>query len=484
MKLPASALAAVLLGSSAAARAAAKDAAARRQLQETKVDGDCDDDRKCNLCEGDCDEDSNCKGDMLCGQRDDGEKVPGCALGKDDRPDVDYCWDPNWKDEKEEEADNGDEKEFDQDQDDIDTDEMVTPALDTTTTTCGGPVIKRAQECGAGSNLPQNCCPGYKCRGDGAVRCEIDPDASIADDSSGINTSNAADEGVAVKEQAGAIDIVDGGTAPLTLAPSSVRLATPSPSLSPVKITPKPTRQVQQTERPTRESEKKSRTWATILTKQKLVRSVMKQENKLMKRVITQERDPFRFTEEPSAMPSSLPSVRPSLRPSLTPSASPSASPSDSPTFAPTKMRKDECKIEMYYEKKWCWHDDAQNSDCDIDYQFCVDKSGDELLMEDCGGSEFEVIGFTVRPKSDNKRCWTRRGDGGIRLDDCDDKGDGKWKDQQWDGVCQKKPHMITPLSDKKWCLTQGHEPRNGERLKLQECDKVDNSKTHLWIRK
>jgi len=92
--------------------------------------------------------------------------------------------------------------------------------------------------------------------------------------------------------------------------------------------------------------------------------------------------------------------------------------------------------------------------------------------VEDCGGTEFEVIGFTVRPKSDKKKCWTRRGDAGIRLDDCDDKGDGKWEDQQWHGVCQKKPHMITPLNDKKWCLTQGHEPRNGERLKLQECDK------------
>ena len=191
-----------------------------------------------------------------------------------------------------------------------------------------------------------------------------------------------------------------------------------------------------------------------------------------MKRAITNERDPFRFTEEPSAMPSSTPSMRPSLRPSPSPSALPSASPSDAPTFSPTQTRKDDCKIEMYYEKKWCWHDDAQNAGCNINYEFCIDKSGDELAMEDCGGTEFKVIGFTVRPKSDSKRCWTRRGDAGIRLDDCDDKGDGKWKDQQWDGVCEKKPHVITPLNDKKWCLTQGHEPRNGERLKLQECDK------------
>ena len=434
MRVLASALAAVLLVSSTAT--------ARRQLQQTKVDGDCSNTEKCGMCDGDCDEDSNCKGDMLCRQRDDGEEVPGCALGKDDRPDVDYCYDPNWKDDEEEEEEE-DEDEKEEEADDIDIDETVTsPATDTTT--CGGPVIKRAQECGADSrNLPQNCCPGYKCRSDGAKQCVIDPDASTADDISGVNTNNG---------------VGFGGTA----AP---------PSLSPVvessvQITSTPTA------RPTREAEKKPRTWTAILTKEKLVRNVMKQENKFIKRAITNERDPFRFTEEPSAMPSSTPSMRPSLRPSPSPSALPSASPSDAPTFSPTQTRKDDCKIEMYYEKKWCWHDDAQNSGCNINYEFCIDKSGDELAMEDCGGTEFKVIGFTVRPKSDSKRCWTRRGDAGIRLDDCDDKGDGKWKDQQWDGVCQKNPHMITPLGDKKWCLTQGHEPRDGERLKLQECDK------------
>jgi len=174
----------------------------------------------------------------------------------------------------------------------------------------------------------------------------------------------------------------------------------------------------------------------------------------------------------PSSSPTPLHSSSPSSMPSVSPSDVPTTTPSFAPTYSPTKERRDDCKVEMYYEKSWCWHDDARNSDCKENYQFCIDKSGDELLMEDCGGAEFKVIGFTVRPKSDSKRCWTRRGDAGIRLDDCDEKGDGKWKDQQWDGVCSKKPHMITPLGDKKWCLTQGHEPRNGERLKLQECDK------------
>jgi len=209
-----------------------------------------------------------------------------------------------------------------------------------------------------------------------------------------------------------------------------------------------------------------------VLAEDRLDNALAKHDKRRTNRKIMRERDPMKFTEMPSAAPSSGPSAEPTAMHSASPSGVPTVTPSYSPTNSPTKERRDECKIEMYYEKKWCWHDDARNADCDINYQFCIDKSGDELLMEDCGGSEFAVIGFTVRPKNDKKKCWTRRGDGGIRLDDCDDRGDGKWKDQQWAGVCQKKPHMITPLDDKKWCLTQGHEPRNGERLKLQECDK------------
>ena len=45
-------------------------------------------------CEGDCDSDSDCAGDLLCFQRSDSTKVPGCKSGGDD--DVsgyDYCYD-------------------------------------------------------------------------------------------------------------------------------------------------------------------------------------------------------------------------------------------------------------------------------------------------------------------------------------------------------------------------------------------------------
>ena len=463
MKLPASALAAVLLGSSATARARARAAAiatdkdAGRQLQKTKIDGDCDDDRRCGLCEGDCDEDSNCEGDMICRQRDDGERVPGCKLGDDDRPDVDYCYSPNfWKDDEEEEnADDDNEGADDADDDDNNNKDVVnygeTATLDYDATSCGGPVIKRAQECGAASGkLPSNCCPGYKCRGGGSPRCEIDPNASVADGTLGANANDAA-------------------------APTF------APSLAPAKITPKPTRPVRETERPTVESEKKPRTWTAILTKDKLERNVIKQENKVKKRVMTQERDPFRFTEQPSTMPSSMPSVRPSLRPSQ------SSSPSESPSFAPTKMRKEECKIEMYYERKWCWHDDDMNYDCSRDFRFCAEAEGEwSLAMEECDNSPttWLVLGPTIRPKDDKNLCWTRRGDNGVRLYPCDEEGKGRWENQRFTGMCMKKPSKITPIADKSFCLTSGHEPRDGEQIKFQECDKVDNSNTHLWIMK
>jgi len=297
---------------------------------------------------------------------------------------------------------------------------------------------QRAQECGAGQSSRKMCC---------------------------------SDQGVVCSAEEDSVRCVEGENPPErpeSIEGENTTEAPPSPNNESTSISSIPI------QRPTTKAAEltKPRTWTTILTKEKLVRSVMKQENKFMKRAITNERDPFRFTEEPSAMPSSTPSDEPTAEPSVSPSDVPSTTPSFAPTYSPTTERRDDCKVEMYYEKSWCWHDDARNSNCNENYQFCVDKSGDELIVEDCGGTEFDVIGFTVRPKSDKKKCWTRRGDAGIRLDDCDEKGDGKWNEQQWGGVCQKNPHMITPLNDKKWCLTQGHEPRNGERLKLQECDK------------
>jgi len=81
----------------------------------------------------------------------------------------------------------------------------------------------------------------------------------------------------------------------------------------------------------------------------------------------------------------------------------------------------------------------------------------------------WQVIGHTVRPKNDKKLCWTRRGESGIRLMECDEEeGKGKWADQRFEGVCMNKPHKIRPLADKKWCLTSGHEPRSEEQIKFQ----------------
>jgi hypothetical protein len=382
MRLPAPALATVLFGSSAAARAATTTSDAgrsenehvgprrSRHLQKTKIDGDCDDDRLCGLCVGDCDDDSNCEGNLVCKQRDDGGKVPGCRTGDDDRPDVDYCYDPNWNDENDDEDDD-------------------------------------------------------------------------------------------IEEEAGGDE-----KEPLT----AEMIATPAPSVAPAKVRPG------QSEGPTVETEGKPRTWATILTEDMLVRNAMTRENKILK-LVGQETDPFRFTEQPSTSPSHIPSARPSLRPSQ----------SFAPSSAPTKMRKEECKIEMYYERKWCWHDDAMNRNCDHDFRFCAEAEDEWLLeMEECDNSPttWLVWGHTIRPKEDKDLCWTRRSDNGVRLMPCDEDGKGKWESQRFAGMCEKEPTKITPLGDKNFCMTSGHEPRDGERIKFQECDKVDNSNTHLWIMK
>jgi hypothetical protein len=49
----------------------------------------------CTVCYGDCDEDSDCEGELICGQRDAGELVPGCSGGENSQSDTDYCVDPN-----------------------------------------------------------------------------------------------------------------------------------------------------------------------------------------------------------------------------------------------------------------------------------------------------------------------------------------------------------------------------------------------------
>ena len=158
----------------------------------------------------------------------------------------------------------------------------------------------------------------------------------------------------------------------------------------------------------------------------------------------------------------------------------------------------------------------AGNSKCDYDYEVCIEGKGENLEVVKCKDSpdSWQVIGHTVRPKvrlvaytnvqsfaipwyllcmyymtfmvsiihitdhimliaplpvkNDKKSCWTRRGESGIRVMECDEEeGEGKWADQQFEGVCMKKPHMIRPLADKKWCLTSGHEPRQEERTKV-----------------
>jgi len=391
--------------------------AEQRKLVVTKeIDGECGEETPCGVCEGDCDEDIDCKDGLKCFERKKNDnkngrpdEVPGCELGEDDRPDVDYCYDPTLEEDKKE----GEEAEFAVVGDEMKGEDAISvPDIkDFDVTKCGGIITKRAQECGGSRNTPEKCCPGYICEGKDSVRCTVDPEAPIT----------------------------------ASVKPAAIRRPTPSP---------------------TRLADKKPRTWNTLMPEYILREEIIKLEARSIQRMIALERDAFKFTENPSAAPS--------------------ASPTFFPTAAPTRLRKDECKIEMYYEKKFCWHDDGRNSKCNYDYEVCIEGKGEDLEVVKCKDSpdSWQVIGHTVRPKNDKKSCWTRRGDSGIRVMECDEEGEGKWADQQFEGVCMKKPHMIRPLSDKKWCLTSGHEPRQEERLKFQECDKVDNSNTHLWIEK
>ena len=290
--------------------------------------------------------------------------MPGCELGDDDRPDVDYCYDPNWEETDPpsarrtpgptpvpssmsrtagpapgpivapaivEEIDNAgieqneamdDTSEAKQNDEVIDEDTNTDP--DTKgfdVTQCGGPITKRAQECGGSRTSPETCCPGYVCEGKDSAKCVVNPGA---------------------------------GT-PITASPTGM------PSRFLVEPTPVPTRRP--TESPTRLADKKPRTWNTLMPEY-ILRDTIKFEPRRIQRTIALERDAFKFTEVPSAAPSGTPSSRPSLRPSASPSGAPTTSPTYFPTIAPTPMRKDDCKIEMYYEKKFCWHDDA--SECRV----------------------------------------------------------------------------------------------------------------------
>lgn len=283
---------------------------------------------------------------------------------------------------------------------------------------------ERAKACGAGkSDAPDACCPGFKCQsGKNQNRCEVDRDY---------------------------VEPVGPTTSPTlnpTVPPPSV-----SPTLSPTAVI-------------------KAVTNAVFLSVQQV----------LPKAVLLNE-----LTEYPSYVPSSTPSLAPTPFPSEGPTSYPTNVPTFNPTVAPTITRRDECKLEMYYRKEWCWHDDRNNSNCKEDYKLCIRKSGDEMEMEKCGmASSWSVKGRTIRYDRDKDYCWTRSGDAGIRIRKCSkEEGSKLWELQQFEGVCMNNPEEIHPLGDKNWCLTQGHEPRPGERLKFQNCEQVRRSHTNLWLK-
>lgn len=170
---------------------------------------------------------------------------------------------------------------------------------------------QRAQECGAGSSSRKKCCPNLVCADEkDNVRC------------------------------------VEGDNTPEpTMAPT-----TPDPTNEPTSppISRRPTQQ------PTTKADRsKPRTWNMVLAEDRLNKALAKHDKKRTNNKIMRERDPMKFTEMPSAAPSSSPSAEPTAMPSASPSDVPTATPSYAPTHSPTKERRDDCKIEMYYEKKW-----------------------------------------------------------------------------------------------------------------------------------
>ena len=170
---------------------------------------------------------------------------------------------------------------------------------------------QRAQECGAGQSSRKKCCSDLVCSDEkDSVRCAKGNDNPEP-----------------------------------TVVP-----ATPGPTNEPTSppISRRPTQQ------PTTNADRtKPRTWNMVLAEDSLDKALAKHDKKRTNKKILRERDPMKFTEMPSAAPSSSPSVEPTAMPSVSPSDVPSATPSYAPTHSPTKERRDDCKIEMYYEKKW-----------------------------------------------------------------------------------------------------------------------------------
>ena len=80
--------------------------------------------------------------------------------------------------------------------------------------------------------------------------------------------------------------------------------------------------------------DRKTRRWDTLIDP--AVYNLPDPMQQVQPRSVLMERDPFKFTEMPSAMPSDMPSVSPTDHPSVSPSVSPTDMPSVSPTPYPT----------------------------------------------------------------------------------------------------------------------------------------------------
>ena len=203
--------------------------------------------------------------------------------------------------------------------------------------------------------------------------------------------------------------------------------------------------------------------------------------------------------KDPTATPTSMPtassqpslSPAPSLGPSDGPSLSPSSGPSVSfvptvssaPSTSPTKTPKHgPMRLKLYWRKGYKWQGE------DKEEKYCMDKSGDGVEIDKCGGSgqKWIVYGRTIRPDRDRGDCLTAVGSSysNLRISKCNGSTRQDWVGFDLITFPDKgKPFELSPFNKQSQCVTQHHHPRKGEDLYMRSCKEARKHSTSQWNR-
>uniref|UniRef100_A0A7S4IUG5 Circumsporozoite protein n=1 Tax=Odontella aurita TaxID=265563 RepID=A0A7S4IUG5_9STRA len=206
----------------------------------------------------------------------------------------------------------------------------------------------------------------------------------------------------------------------------------------------------------------------------------------------------------PTATPSATPSARPTISFEPTISSQPSHFPTAEPTRMPAKV-SDSFKLRLYWGKGYMWQGESKPS------TWRANKVGSRNIdITDKGGDSWVEYGGSIRPKGSFDRCWTKDGND-VVLEDCD--GDVGNKMQQWvldvgrtkmkygggtsrdelgdlapfetrrpiEVLEEEEKFEIHPATDRGKCVTNHHQPRNGELLMIQDCIWPRSSDTSFW---